>query len=519
MASNANIKNLLGQLIPIWGLDRVAELIESDSKRLPKGKQYDKSRYLKALKNYQTPRNLQLLNDNHKSLTKALQRWLPTGPKVYGTKLPALLDKAVDIWGQPETAKRMKVSRETVTRWHSSGKLKTTENTEKIDKYTDALKRLLPAKPDDYDNRSFNFIDLFAGIGGLRMAFEGIGGKCVFTSEWDEFAQKTYMANHYDEHGINGNIKFFTEGGLLSKKEGRSVTELTEKEIEKDIRERIPSHDILLAGFPCQPFSIAGVSKKNSLGRAHGFDCKLQGTLFFDVCKILKAKKPACVLLENVKNLKSHNNGDTYQSILEALDDANYEVLNPRVINAKEFLPQNRERIVIVAFRKDLKIEDHLSLDAVRPNPDEVVSSLAEILERKPEDRYTLTPNLWEYLQAYKKKHREAGNGFGYQLVIPDSPYTRTLSARYHKDGSEILIARGKGHAKECEEGRGIPRRLMPKECARLMGFDRPGEESFVIPVSDTQAYRQFGNSVVVPVFNAVASLLETQLTTCLKNS
>jgi DNA (cytosine-5)-methyltransferase 1 len=512
MSGFDNIEMLLDQLIPIWGLERVAEIIETDSKILVKGSKYPKERYFKALRDYKKRSNLKLLAENHKSLFKALKRWLPAEPKEYGNTLPDLLEKAVDIWGQPETAKRMSVSRETVTRWRASGKLETTENNERVEKYTDALKHLLPVKPNDYDTRSFSFIDLFAGIGGLRVGFESIGGKCVFTSEWDEFAQKTYMANHFDDHGLNGNIKFFTEGGLLAQEIGKPVTELTERQINNDIKKRIPDHDVLLAGFPCQPFSIAGVSKKNSLGRAHGFDCKLQGTLFFDICKILKAKKPACVLLENVKNLKSHNNGDTYQSILDALDVAGYDVPDPKVINAKGFLPQNRERIIFVAFRKDLEIGTRFDLKDVKPKENDIVSNLGSILESNAAEHYTLTPNIWSYLQAYKKKHREGGNGFGYELMTPSSTYTRTLSARYHKDGSEILIAKNNKHAKECEVGKAIPRRLTPKECARLMGFDKPKEDYFVIPVSDTQAYRQFGNSVAVPVFKAVAKLIESHL-------
>jgi DNA (cytosine-5)-methyltransferase 1 len=339
--------------------------------------------------------------------------------------------------------------------------------------------------PDDFD---FRFIDLFAGIGGIRRGFDAAGGKCVFTSEWDTYAQKTYKANYPDDdHQIRGDIT----------------------EIEAD---EIPDHDVLLAGFPCQPFSIAGVSKKNSLGRQHGFMDKAQGTLFFDVLRILKAKRPAAFLLENVKNLKSHNRGDTFATIKGALEnDLGYHV-STVVIDAKGYVPQHRERIFIVGFREECRFDmSKLSfrdpktgprLDSILHSPDEMPeeqytlpaedagSNEASFVNPK----YTLSDKLWDYLQGYAEKHRAKGNGFGFGLCGPEDT-ARTLSARYYKDGSEILIA---------QEGRN-PRRLTPRECARLMGFDQPGHPPMKIPVSDTRAYKQFGNAVAVPVIEDIA--------------
>jgi DNA (cytosine-5)-methyltransferase 1 len=327
----------------------------------------------------------------------------------------------------------------------------------------------------------FRFIDLFAGIGGLRRGFEPLGGECVFTSEWDRYSQKTYLANFECEHEFAGDI---TKVPVAD----------------------IPEHDVLLAGFPCQPFSIAGVSKKNALGRAHGFACEAQGTLFFDVARIIKHHQPRAFLLENVKNLVNHDRGRTFEVIQRILkEELGYEV-HTRVINAKSFVPQNRERIFIVGFREKTDFDfDALAVPDLLAGP-----KLATILHREdgsePTDRqflskdgrvlekYTLTDHLWQYLQGYAAKHQLAGNGFGFGLVGPND-VSRTLSARYYKDGSEILVQQtGKA-----------PRRLTPRECARLMGFEEPGKADFVIPVSDTQAYRQFGNAVVVPVAKAVA--------------
>ncbi len=333
----------------------------------------------------------------------------------------------------------------------------------------------------------FTFIDLFAGIGGLRRGFDAVGGKCVFTSEWDEFSQRTYKANHRcDDHKVEGDI-----------------TKIDAAEI--------PPHDLLLAGFPCQPFSIAGVSKKNALGRAHGFQDETQGTLFFDVERIIAHHRPKAFLLENVKNLVNHDKGNTFAVIMRTLrEKLGYDVKH-KVIDAKGFVPQHRERIFIVGFRKDLGVDFSFD-DLELPDP-YVGPKIGKILHPEDgsegpdkhyttgnianvSDRYFLTDHLWKYLRDYAAKHQAAGNGFGYGLVGPND-IARTLSARYYKDGSEILV--------DCGPGKN-PRRLTPRECARLMGFDEPGKAEFVIPVSDTQAYRQFGNSVVVPVVKAVSS-------------
>ena len=334
----------------------------------------------------------------------------------------------------------------------------------------------------------FTFIDLFAGIGGLRRGFESIGGRCVFTSEWDKYSQKTYRANFpNDDHEINGDI---------------TKIDATD----------IPAHDVLLAGFPCQPFSIAGVSKKNALGRAHGFEDKTQGTLFYDVARIIKHHRPAAFLLENVRNLVSHDKGRTFQTIKDVLTDLGYTI-DFRVIDGRYWTPQHRERIFIVGFREDQgfrfadmklpnaapKLETILHPGDGSEAPDQrfTVGNSGRV-----SDKYTLSDHLWNYLQRYKEKHAAAGNGFGFGLVGPGD-VARTLSARYHKDGSEILVKQEDGKA---------PRRLTPRECARLMGFDEPQGNEFVILVSDTQAYRQFGNSVVVPAVKAVAEHMKPHL-------
>jgi len=346
----------------------------------------------------------------------------------------------------------------------------------------DALRMHLES---DNEPGLFSFADLFAGIGGIRSAFESIGGKCSFTSEWNPFAQQTYAANfpHREEHRFN--------------------TDITEVDVAA-----IPQHDVLLAGFPCQPFSIAGVSKKNSLGRAHGFDDPTQGTLFFNVKQVIAEHRPKAFLLENVKNLERHDGGRTFEIIMASLEDELGYHVRTRVVNGIHFRPQNRERIMIVGFRDENGFDfEKLGL----PPAEHSVESILHRTDGKepvlPHDegrffdhatntvpeRYTLTPGLWEYLRNYAAKHRAAGNGFGYGLVRPGMT-TRTLSARYYKDGSEILL----------EQVGQPPRRLTPRECARLMGF----HDSFRIPVSDTQAYKQFGNSVVVPAVTAVAELM-----------
>lgn len=321
--------------------------------------------------------------------------------------------------------------------------------------------------------KNFKFIDLFAGIGGLRIGFERAGGNCVFTSEWDRFSNQTYRANFSDDHEIYGDITMIDA-------------------------EDIPAHDVLLAGFPCQPFSLAGVSKKNSLGRAHGFADETQGTLFFDVVRIIRHHQPRAFLLENVKNLLSHDKGNTFRVILHALDELGYHV-DHKVIDAQHWVPQHRQRIFLAGFRRDTGIK--FSLDEVKI-PDGPRPKLGDILEVDVPDKYTLSDKLWNYLQAYADKHKAAGNGFGFGLRGPGD-VARTLSARYHKDGSEILIE---------QPGRN-PRRLTPRECARLMGFDTPGtNQPWKIEVSDTQAYRQFGNAVAAPVAVAIAEAMAPYL-------
>ncbi|CAE6708170.1 DNA (cytosine-5-)-methyltransferase [Paraburkholderia aspalathi] len=340
----------------------------------------------------------------------------------------------------------------------------------------------------------FRFIDLFAGIGGIRMGFEAHGGDCVFTSEWNDFSTKTYRENYPPggDHALIGDIVSFPA-------------------------EEVPSHDVLLGGFPCQPFSIAGVSKKNALGRPHGFECTTQGTLFFDVARIIAAKRPAAFLLENVKNLLSHDKGRTFDVILQTLrDELGYEV-HYRVVDGQHFTPQHRERIIIVGFRGKTSFSwDDLRLPESGPRLGSILhrtdgsepvlpwdhDRFFDHASKRVQPKYTLTPNLWTYLQNYAAKHRAAGNGFGFGMAYPES-VTRTLSARYHKDGSEILVYQGE-HLR--------PRRLTPRECARLMGFP----DTFRIPVSDTQAYRQFGNSVVMPVMREVARIMLPHVQTLL---
>ena len=313
---------------------------------------------------------------------------------------------------------------------------------------------------------SFTFVDLFAGIGGLRRGFEAIGGRCIFTSEWDKYSQRTYRTNFPDDsHEIAGDI--------------RSAAS-----------EDVPRHNVLLAGFPCQPFSLAGVSKKNSLNRPHGFACETQGTLFYEVARILAHHRPEAFLLENVKNLVSHDKGRTFKVIRKVLtEDLGYSI-SWRVIDARHWVPQHRERIFIAGFREACEFD----LDALELPPAADAPRLGSILDRTAPEKYTLSEKLWNYLQDYAEKHRLKGNGFGCSVFGPGD-VARTLSARYYKDGSEILIR---------QDGR-TPRRLTPRECARLMGFDSAGQEPMQIVVSDTQAYRQFGNSVVVPVATAVA--------------
>lgn len=332
-----------------------------------------------------------------------------------------------------------------------------------------AVMQMLKKKkaPDATQSVLFSFIDLFAGIGGMRLAFESAGGHCVYSNEWNKYSQQTYFANFGEQ---------------------------PDGDITKVDADTIPNHDILVAGFPCQPFSIAGVSKKQSLGRATGFEDKTQGTLFFDICRILKVKRPKAFMLENVKNLKSHDRGRTFKVIAESLEELDYKIFHA-VLDGQNYVPQHRERILIVGFdRKRYGDEVNFNFDITPAEPKPVIKN---ILEQEVDKKYTLTDKLWTYLQNYAAKHRAAGNGFGYGIADPEG-VSRTLSARYYKDGSEILIGQNKMN----------PRRLTPRECARLQGFP----DDFIIPVSDTQAYKQFGNSVVVPLMTNVAKLIVTKM-------
>ena len=373
----------------------------------------------------------------------------------------------------PEVALLIGKSDRTVRRYEAKGN----EGTQPPHLVLEALRRAAIERcaGERSTNNGFRFIDLFAGIGGIRIPFEEIGGECVFTSEWDRFSRQTYTANFPDseQHEYAGDIRPYAEAPDL-----------------------IPEHDVLLAGFPCQPFSIAGVSKKNSLGRPHGFLCDTQGTLFYDLAKIIKHHQPPAFLLENVKNLERHDGGKTFSTIMHVLrEELGYEV-HTRVISSHPWVPQKRERIFIVGFRDSSEFDfDELTI------PGDPKPTLGDILEPKVDTKYTLTPKLWNYLKGYKEKHKKAGNGFGYSLFGPDD-VTRTLSARYYKDGSEVLVRQKNKR----------PRRLTPRECARLMGFEAPGAYDFQIPVSDTQAYRQFGNAVVVPVVRAVAEIMKPHI-------
>ena len=390
-----------------------------------------------------------------------------------------MLLEARSRFSQQEIADRLGKDAKTVRRWEKG-------ETPCPVMLEPALRSMLSSGlPASSEERSdFTFIDLFAGIGGIRTGFEANGGRCVFTSEWNEFSKKTYIENFGDHHPFIGDIVPVAAGD-------------------------IPDHDILLAGFPCQPFSIAGVSKKNALGRPHGFECTTQGTLFFDVQRIIEAKRPAAFVLENVKNLVSHDKGNTFKVILHVLrNELKYDV-HYKVIDGQHFTPQHRERIIIVGFREKTRFSwDDFEVPSTKP----VLSSILHKTDgsepylpwdenkyfdhnqQSVQPKYTLTPKLWEYLKAYSDKHKAAGNGFGFGLVTGDS-VTRTLSARYFKDGSKILVSQGNGKR---------PRRLTPRECARLMGFP----DTFRILVSDTQAYRQFGNSVVVPVMSEVGRIV-----------
>ena len=391
-----------------------------------------------------------------------------------------LLARSLERYTYADIAQKLDVTSKTVRNWEV--------REEGPPKYQiHQLQSLLFGNENNVPEGSdFTFIDLFAGIGGIRMGFEDSGGHCVFTSEWDKYAVKTYCENFATDHPVEGDIT-------------------------KISVEDIPDHDVLLAGFPCQPFSIAGVSKKNSMGRVHGFEDKTQGTLFFDVARIIKEKQPKAFLLENVKNLMSHDKGRTFQVIKETLqEELGYKIF-PKIIDGKGFVPQHRERIYIVGYRD----ETDFTWDAFRAK-DKAAKTMGDILHsqnghEKAEKEYTLgkkatvnrkyilSDKLWSFLFGYAAKHKAKGNGFGYGMVTKKST-SRTLSARYYKDGSEILINRGKGN----------PRRMTPRECARIMGYP----DSFQIPVSDTQAYKQFGNSVVMPVIKEIAYIMKPHIMT-----
>jgi DNA (cytosine-5)-methyltransferase 1 len=399
-----------------------------------------------------------------------------------------LLRQARIRYSQGELATLLDVDVRTVRRWE-------VRENDPPPYLADAIRqRILPLmtmKPVSDDH--FTFIDLFAGIGGIRLGFEAHGGHCVFTCEWNPFAQKTYLANfsHDGSHLFAGDI---------------TTIDATD----------VPDHDVLLAGFPCQPFSIAGVSKKNALGRPHGFECTTQGTLFFDVARIIATKQPKAFMLENVKNLLSHDKGNTFRVILQTLrEELGYDV-HYKVIDGQHFVPQHRERIIIVGFREKTGFSwNDLQMPVKCPRLSSILhpqdgSEIAEeswTTDTKAtiSSKYTLTPKLWEYLQAYAEKHRAAGNGFGFGLVEADN-ITRTLSARYYKDGSESLVSQGR---------RKRPRRLTPRECARLMGFP----VSFKIPVSDKQAYQKFGQRAVVPMIKKVSRIMCPHITALVSNN
>lgn len=404
---------------------------------------------------------------------------IPCGTTVEDTY--NLLNQARQRYTQKQIAEFLQVSTRTVKRWEA-------RETDPPHYTAKVLQQWLFQNDQSTIKGDFTFVDLFAGIGGIRLGFEANGGQCIFTCEWDEQCQRTYLANFGDSHPIAGDI--------------RNVAAAD-----------IPDHDVLLAGFPCQPFSIAGVSKKKSLGQEHGFRCETQGTLFFEVARILEEKHPKAFLLENVKNLLGHDQGRTFAVIRRTLEEELGYFISYRVIDARHWVPQHRERLIIVGFREPT---DFTWDELVRPG-NEPAPMMRDVLHpgdgtEEPEGHYTLgesaavnekyvlSSRLWKYLKAYAEKHRERGNGFGYGLVGPDD-VARTLSARYYKDGSEILVSRGRRN----------PRRLTPRECSRLMGFDRGGRK-FKIPVSDTQAYKQFGNAVAVPVLEEVARIMKPRI-------
>lgn len=379
-----------------------------------------------------------------------------------------IVKKAVDALGYDKVAEHLGKNQRTIRRW-IAGESKASKSELMV--LEQLYLHLYKSPPKNTD---FTFIDLFAGIGGLRKGFESLGGDCIFTCEWDDYAQKTYRANFDVDHELAGDIN----------------------DIVGDIRKHIPvTPDVLLAGFPCQPFSIAGVSKKNALGRPHGFECKVQGNLFFHIASILEELRPPAFMLENVKNLERHDKGNTFRVIMDTLEKELKYKVHYKVIDAKGFVPQHRERIFIVGFDG----ETGFSWDDFR-HPDPKAKILKDILQPASEvdKKYILTDKLWAYLQNYAAKHKAAGNGFGFGLTKATDT-ARTLSARYYKDGSEILVDRGEGKN---------PRRLTPRECARLMGFP----DDFRIPISDSQAYKRFGSDSVVPVIQEIASIMKPHI-------
>ena len=395
---------------------------------------------------------------------------------------------------QEELANQLNCSRRTVHRWENGATTPSATTVLVLQRLVreSTKSEFIGLRPAD-----FTFIDLFAGIGGMRMGFErveGYRGRCVYTSEWDRFSRQTYRMNFQPDEQIAGDIR-----------EVRTAD--------------IPQHDLLLAGFPCQPFSLAGVSKKNSLGRPHGFADETQGTLFFDIARILRDHEPVAFLLENVKHLRNHDRGRTMKVILRTLKGLGYSVTT-RVIDARSFLPQRRQRVFIAGFRgesefdlNDLDLPDPADgprLDSIlhpEDGSEEAESPYTHGERALVSGKYTLSDHLWSYLQQYARRHQARGNGFGFGLVGPEDT-ARTLSARYYKDGSEILIRQDGAN----------PRRLTPRECARLMGFDDFGQSLFEIPVSDTQAYKQFGNAVAVPVVDAVARAMAPHVASRVSN-
>jgi len=303
--------------------------------------------------------------------------------------------------------------------------------------------------------KSFKFIDLFAGIGGIRIPFEELGGECVFSSEWDKFSQQTYEANFGEiPHG--------------------DITEIDEKDI--------PKHDLLVGGFPCQAFSQAGLKK--------GFK-DTRGTMFFEIQRILDHHKPKALLLENVKGLRGHDKGKTFKVIISILNELGYQTLESKVLNAKDFgLPQNRERIFIVGYKNHVNFQF--------PEPPMIETKVGSILDKRVAEKYTISDKMWKSAQRRKENYRKKGYGFGFSLFNRDSKYTSTISARYYKDGAEIWI----------DQKNKNPRKLTPNEARKLQGFP----EGFIIPVSDGQAYKQFGNAVPVPVIRAIAKRMVNYL-------